>query len=81
MDQLVGEVVNAIERGDRQFLGRVLHPYVHWTENGAKTRGRSKVLARLADHPVTDRPVSYELRDGQVYRWTIETRTGEVAGS
>jgi hypothetical protein len=28
------------------------------------------VLDHLAAHPSTGPPVSYELRDGQVYRWT-----------
>jgi hypothetical protein len=32
-------------------------------------RGRSNVLQWLAARPPTAPPASYELRDGQVYRW------------
>jgi hypothetical protein len=62
-----------VERQDRDVLRRVLHPYLHWTEDGVTVRGRQKVLARLADRPVVCAPASYELRDGQVYRWTMST--------
>ncbi len=33
-------------------------------------RGRSKLLAHLADHPTPRPPAEVEVRDGQVYRWT-----------
>jgi hypothetical protein len=73
MDDLVRQVVEAVERRDWEPLRRVLHPYLHWTEDGVTVRGRQKVLARLADRPVVCAPTSYELRDGQVYRWTMST--------
>jgi hypothetical protein len=48
-----------------------LHPYLHWADgNGRTIRGRSKVLAMLAQAahaPAWAR--SIELRDGQIYRW------------
>jgi hypothetical protein len=50
---------------------RAIHPYLHWTEGSVTIRRRTKVLAHLAEHPVSDQPRSYELRDGQVYRWTV----------
>lgn len=73
MDDLVRQVVEAIEERNWETLRRVLHPYLHWTEDGVTVRGRQKVLARLADRPVVRAPASYELRDGQVYRWTTSS--------
>jgi len=75
MDQVVQNALDAIERRNWELLKRVLHPYIHWTENSAKVRGRAKVLAHLSAHPVANPPTSYELRDGQIYRWTIEAES------
>jgi hypothetical protein len=44
-----------------------------------KTRGRSKVLAHLAVNPLADLPTSWELRDGQIYRWTVQQAFAEQA--
>jgi hypothetical protein len=63
-------VLDALARRDWELLRCVLHPYLHWTEDGVTIRGRTKVLAHLADAPPSGPPVSYELRDGQIYRWT-----------
>jgi hypothetical protein len=71
VDHLVQSALDAIQRRDWELLKRVLHPYVQWTQHGVKMRGRTKVLAHLAAHPVASPPTSYELRDGQIYRWTI----------
>ena len=49
----------------------MLHPYLHWTDDGGVTRrGRNVVLAMLkqAAAPPAE-PASVELRDGQIYRW------------
>jgi hypothetical protein len=63
-------VMDAIERQDWPLLKQVLHPYVHWTENGVKLRGRTNVLAHVVARPHVIAPTAVELRDGQVYRWT-----------
>ncbi len=60
----------AIERDDWERLKPLLHPYLHWTTSDGETiRGRRTVLARLADSQRSSAPSSYELRDGQIYRW------------
>ena len=65
------DAVDAIERRDWDRLKPLLHPYLHWTAgDGTTLRGRSQVMARLADARPPARPSSCELRDGQVYRWT-----------
>ncbi|TWP51848.1 nuclear transport factor 2 family protein [Lentzea tibetensis] len=68
MDELTAEVLAAAARGDWDALKPLLHPYLHWSDGEAKLRGRTKVLAHLAAHPVGP-PAEVELRDGQVYRW------------
>ena len=70
------DALDAIQRRDWAQLKRVLHPYVRWTENDATLRGRTNVLAHLAARPVAHPPTSYELRDGQIYRWRIEAGSG-----
>ena len=70
VDQLVRAVLDGAERRDWSLVRRVLHPYLHWTENETTTRGRTKVLALLADRDSVDPPVFVEVRDGQIYRWT-----------
>jgi hypothetical protein len=63
--------------GEWDEVRLLLHPYLHWTDGeGRTTRGRTKVLQVLADRPPIGAPVSYELRDDQVYRWT-EPPSGE----
>jgi hypothetical protein len=47
-----------------------VHPYLHCIEAGRTIRGRSRVLEHVAISPPAGPPESYELRDGQVYRWT-----------
>ena len=69
VEQQVRDALAAVEHQDWALLKQVLHPYLHWSEHGVTTRGRVKVLAHLAARPVLDPPASYELRDGQIYRW------------
>ncbi|NMO56346.1 nuclear transport factor 2 family protein [Actinoplanes sp. TBRC 11911] len=69
MDRIVAEVIDAAARDDRAALIALLHPYLHWTEAGRTLRGRNNVFARLEAGPPLTAPASYELRDGQVYRW------------
>lgn len=69
MDRVVRDAVAAAERRDWDVLKPLLHPYLHWTEGGVTIRGRTKVLAHLATASPAGPPDSYELRDGQIYRW------------
>lgn len=70
MDRIVRAVLSAVERRDQAALKALLHPYLHWSEPRIELRGRVRVLARLAAAPAPAPPASYELRDGQIYRWT-----------
>jgi hypothetical protein len=70
VDAIVRDVLAAAARGDQVALKALLHPYLHWNEPRIALRGRVKVLARLAAPPPPAPPDSYELRDGQIYRWT-----------
>ena len=65
----VEEVLDALDRRDAGAVRLLLHPYLHWTEDGRTVRGRNRVLERLTAGPVPAPPASYELRDGQIYRW------------
>ena len=47
----------------------LLHPYLHFSDGSTRLRGRTQVLAHLADHPTPKPPREVEIRDGQVYRW------------
>ncbi len=69
MDNTVSAVLHTIEAGDWAEFAKLVHPYVHWTENGHTTRGRTRVMALLSQHHTAAPATSYELRDGQVYRW------------
>jgi hypothetical protein len=70
MDELVDRVRRAVGDRDTVSLQLLLHPYLHWTEPEVKLRGRSNVLTHLAAVDSVNEPTSYELRDGQIYRWT-----------
>ena len=70
MDRVVAEVLEAIDARDRKRLRANLHPYLHWsTDDGRVLRGRQIVLAELENRGRPAEPTSYELRDGQIYRW------------
>ena len=63
-------VIGAVAGDEWAVLRRVLHPYLHFTdEHGRTTRGRTKVIALLRMVETLDAPTEVELRDGQVYRW------------
>ena len=72
-EDAVREVLAALGDQDQVTLRQLLHPYLHWTQNGLTTRGRTNVLALLErpGNPTPCRPSAVELRDGQVYRWTV----------
>ena len=66
----VAEVLDALQRGDRERLRLALHPYLRWTrEDGTVLRGRRRLLDLLAEAPPLGPPASVELRDGQICRW------------
>ena len=70
MEPVVARTLEALRRRDWETVRLALHPYLHWDrEDGTTLRGRTAVLAALADAPVPDPPSSVELRDGQIYRW------------
>ncbi|MET8430662.1 nuclear transport factor 2 family protein [Nocardia sp. NPDC059246] len=69
VDNTVSAVLHTIEAGDWAEFAKLVHPYVHWTEDGVTTRGRTRVMALLSRHDATNPATSYELRDGQIYRW------------
>ncbi|MEV6774190.1 hypothetical protein AB0N05_36695 [Nocardia sp. NPDC051030] len=74
VDHTVSAVMRAIEAGDWTEFAKLVHPYVHWTEDEHTTRGRTRVMALLSGRGGTRGPsqkpaTSYELRDEQVYRW------------
>jgi hypothetical protein len=64
-------VLEAIGHGNATDVKLMLHPYLRWTAPGVKLRGRTDVLAHLAEGRDHRAPDEYELRDGQIYRWTI----------
>jgi hypothetical protein len=71
VDHAVESALEAMGRRDWDRLRTILHPYLRWTATDGKlVRGRLKVLAMLASRSTPATPSSYELRDGQIYRWT-----------
>ncbi len=70
MESVVDAVLSAYAEREPDRARLLLHPYLHWTgPDGVTTRGRVKVMDRLADDPPTGPPRAVELRDGQIYRW------------
>jgi hypothetical protein len=77
MEEVVRRVLDAAREGDAETLRLALHPYLHWTEGGVTVRGRRNVLERLAGRRTLSPPESYEVRDGQVYRWVAAESFGD----
>lgn len=74
---MVQKAVAAINLRDWGDLKLLLHPYLHWTNSHGQTvRGRTNVLAKLVADTPTGPPTSYELRDGQIYRWVEKRMSG-----
>jgi hypothetical protein len=69
LDPVVRKALDAIERRHWKRLEPLLHPYLHWTDASGTLRGRRNVLAHLLN-VAASRPDRYELRDGQIYRWS-----------
>ena len=72
-EEVVAQVLAGLAADDAAGVRALLHPYLHWTCDGVTTRGRTQVLALLdREGPAARRPpTAVELRDGQVYRWTV----------
>ncbi len=67
----VEDARRAIAARDWERVRALLHPYLRWTcADGTVVRGRRQVLAMLAGGEAPGPPSAWELRDGQVYRWT-----------
>jgi SnoaL-like domain len=66
---IVLELAAAIEARDWDRVEQLLHPYVHWRDSAGVVRGRTNVLRHLSGSQSIAAPASWELRDGQVYRW------------
>ena len=70
MDDVVQRAHEAMLNRDWDGLRYLLHPYLHWTQGDGRTlRGRTKIMELLAEREPPAEPVSYEMRDGQIYRW------------
>lgn len=71
MDPVVREALEAAARRDWNTLRLKLHPYVRWRSAADTTlSGRNTVLTMLVESPPPRAPAAYELREGQIYRWT-----------
>jgi hypothetical protein len=71
MESVVRDTLDAAAGRDREALRLNLHPYVRWKlASGETLNGRNAVLEMLAESPPPGEPVAYEVRDGQIYRWT-----------
>ncbi len=73
-EDLAAQVLAGLAADGPAAVRPLLHPYLHWTCDGVTTRGRTNVLALLdREGPAARRPpTAVELRDGQVYRWTVD---------
>jgi hypothetical protein len=71
MDPLVRDLIEAAAKQEWEAVRLKLHPYVRWKlASGETLNGRNAVLKMLTQSPTPTQPASYELRDGQIYRWT-----------
>ena len=71
MDQIVADVLEAEAARNWDELKLLLHPYLQWSAaGGVVLRGRTNVLRWLAARTTRlGPPESFEVRDGQIYRW------------
>ena len=77
MEEAVRRLLDAAASDDRTALRLVLHPYLWWTlADGRTLHGRNAVLAHLTGAHGLSEPSSYELRDGQLYRWVEPPEPG-----
>ena len=67
---VVLELAVAIEARDWARVEQLLHPDVHWRDSsGARARAPQRPPSISAGSELIASPASWELRDGQIYRW------------
>lgn len=72
MDEVGRDALEALRRRDWEALRPLVHPYVRWAgPDGSTARGRTKLLAVLAETPAIAAIEVDELRDGQIYRLRV----------
>ncbi len=59
----------AMDDRDWARLRPLLHTGMEWDTRKVRLRGRSQVMAYLAEHPTPRPPADVEIRDGQLHRW------------
>jgi len=70
MEDVVRRAHEAMRARNLDDLRLLLHPYLQWTSSKGRTvRGRTKVIAMLAERDPPLWPTSVEVRDDQIYRW------------
>jgi len=70
MEDVVRRAHEAMRAQNLDDLRLLLHPYLRWTSSKGRTvRGRTKVMAMLAERDPPLWPTSVEVRDDQIYRW------------
>ena len=69
MHEPVETVIQAMSEQDWDTVRLHLHPYVHWYGPNGEVRGRKNVLEVMRGLTSPEPPSTYELRDGQIYRW------------
>ena len=72
MHPMISDALGAAAARNWERMKLLLHRYVHWSESdGVKLHGRVNVLRWLASQQTTvSPPQRFELRQGQIYRWT-----------
>jgi hypothetical protein len=69
VDEIVRAVLDGIRAKDWPTVRAHLHPYLHWHRQTGEVRGRNRVLELLKTINSPQPPTSFEVRDGQIYRW------------
>jgi len=59
----------AMDAGEWDAVGPLLHPQVRWSDGPVHLTGRLRVLEHLRSHPRPRPPTEVEVRDGLLVRW------------
>jgi hypothetical protein len=82
VDLIVQKAIDALARRDWRLLKTLLHPYLQWTDSARhRRRGRAKIMTWLEMRSSSGPPISYEVRDRQIYRWTDPATINPVAAN